>query len=148
VLADVYERDLALVAAGRPATIRVPAWPDRAFAGTVAHVGDVVDPATRTVKVRVDVDNPQRALKPEMFARVTLAAAPGAPALSIPSEALLADGPGSAVIVALGGGRFEKRAVESGPEHDGRVRVLSGLRDGEQVVVDGAIYLRAAIEGM
>ncbi len=148
VLADVYERDLALVAAGRAATIRVPAWPERAFPGTVTHVGDVVDPATRTVKVRVDVENPQRALKPEMFARVTLAGGPGTPALAIPSEALLSDGPGSAVIVALGGGRFEKRAIESGPEHDGRVRVLAGLHDGEQVVVDGAIYLRAAIEGL
>lgn len=148
VIADVYERDLARVATGRPATLRVPAWPDRSFTGTVSHVGEVVDPATRTVKVRIEVANPQLALKPEMFARVTLAAAPGAPALTIPSEALLSDGPGSAVIVALGGGRFEKRAVESGPEHDGRVRVLAGLHDGERVVVDGALYLRAAIEGM
>ena len=50
--------------------------------------------------------------------------------------------------VALGGNRFEKRTVESGAEQDGRVRVLSGLRPGEQVVVDGALYLRSAIEGM
>jgi multidrug efflux pump subunit AcrA (membrane-fusion protein) len=109
----------------------------------------VVDPATRTVKVRIEVSNPDLQLKPEMFARVTLAGAASAgAALTVPSEALLSDPGGSAVIVALGGNRFEKRTVESGAEQDGRVRVLSGLRSGERVVVDGAIYLRSAIEGM
>jgi membrane fusion protein, heavy metal efflux system len=149
VLADVYERDLGLVTAGQRATVRVAAYPGRTFEGTVIHVGELVDPQTRTVKVRIDVANPTLDLKPEMFARVGFAGRPAAgPGVTVPTSALLSDGDASAVIVALGEGRFQKRTVESGPESDGRVRVLSGIRPGEKVVVDGALYLKSAIEGM
>lgn len=147
VLADVYERDLGQVAAGQLATVRVAGFPGKAFEGRVGHVGDLVDPATRTVKVRIEVANPDRLLKPEMFARVSLRGAPGAAVLTVPAQAVLSDGEASAVVIALGGGRFQKRTIESGPEQEGRVRVLSGLAPGDQVVVDGALFLRAAIDG-
>lgn len=147
VLADVYERDLGRVAVGQRATVRVAAEPGRTFSGKVTHVGELVDPATRTVKLRIEVANPALELKPEMFARVTLqGAAPGSAALTVPTSAVLSDGDASAVIVARGDGRFEKRTVELGGDRDGRVRVLSGLAMGERVVVDGALYLKAAIE--
>jgi cobalt-zinc-cadmium efflux system membrane fusion protein len=147
VLADVYERDLALVREGAEATVTVAGFPGRTFPGRVTHVGDLVDPATRTVKVRIDVQNPDRLLKPEMFARVTLRAPSGPGVLTVPSSAVLSDGQASAVVLSLGGGRFQKRTIESGPEQDGRVRVLSGLSQGDVVVVDGALFLRAAIDG-
>ena len=70
VLADVYEQDLALVAEGDTVTIQVPAYPGEKFAGRVGHIGDVVDPATRTVKIRCVVPNKDHRLKPEMFAKV------------------------------------------------------------------------------
>jgi multidrug efflux pump subunit AcrA (membrane-fusion protein) len=108
----------------------------------------VVDPQSRTVKVRVEVRNPEQRLKPEMFARVALRGASAAPALAVPAQAVLTDGSASAVMVALGEGRFERRTIEAGPERDGRVRVLSGLARGEHVVVDGAIYLSAAATGV
>ncbi len=148
VLVDVYERDLALVARGQRAEVRVPAWPGQVFPGQVTHVGELVDPATRTVKIRVEVANPGLRLKPEMFARVALAGgqAKGS-ALTVPSEAVLSDGEASAVVVALGDGRFTKRVVEVGPEAEGRTRVVAGLREGEQVVVAGALFVKAEIEG-
>jgi cobalt-zinc-cadmium efflux system membrane fusion protein len=148
VLADVFERDLGAVVKGGRAEVHVAAWPGRVWEGKVAHVGDVVDPQSRTVKVRVEVENPDQKLKPEMFARVTLRGAPAAPALTVPSQAVLSDGAASAVVVALGAGRFQRRTIETGPERDGTVRVLAGLVPGERVVVDGAIYLSAAAMGV
>jgi cobalt-zinc-cadmium efflux system membrane fusion protein len=148
VLADVYERDLSRVSTGVKATVRVAASPGKEFVGKVTYIGDQVDAATRTVKLRIEVDNPKLELKPEMFARVTVEGPPSAtPSLSVPSSALLSDGDASAVVVALGEGRFQKRAVETGGEAEGRVRVLSGLALGERVVADGAIFLKAAIDG-
>jgi RND family efflux transporter MFP subunit len=148
VLADVFERDVGAVAAGARAEVRVAAWPGRVWEGKVTHVGDVVDPQTRTVKVRIEVLNPDQKLKPEMFARVALRGAPAAPSLAVPSQAVLSDGTGAAVVVALGDGRFERRTIEAGQERDGRVRILAGLAPGERVVVDGAIYLSAAATGV
>ncbi len=148
VLADVYERDLGRVAKGQKATVRVLSSPGKAWEGIVTYVGDLVDPATRTVKLRIEVENPRLELKPEMFARVTVqGTAGGEPALAVPSSALLSDGESSAVVLALGGGRFQKRTVEAGGEQDGKVRVLSGLSAGDRVVVDGALFLKAAIDG-
>jgi cobalt-zinc-cadmium efflux system membrane fusion protein len=118
------------------------------FEGKVTYVGDVVDPQSRTVKVRVEVQNADQRLKPEMFARIALRGPAAGPALAVPSQAVLSDGALSAVVVALGDGRFERRTIEAGPERDGRVRVLAGLAPGERVVVEGAIYLSAAATGV
>ncbi len=148
VLADVYERDLGVVARGQHATVRVTAYPTRAFDGLVTYVGDVVDPQTRTVKVRIEVANQDLALKPEMFARVAMAGGAGdGRSVSVPSDAVVSDGDATAVVVALDGNRFQKRTVEVGSEADGRVRILSGVRPGERVVVDGALFLASAIAG-
>jgi len=148
VMADVYERDLPRVAGGVKATVRLVANPARTYPGKVTHVGELVDATTRTVKLRVEVDNARMELKPEMFVRVTVEGPPsGTPVLSVPASALLSDGEASAVVVALGGGRFQKRTVEVGGEQDGRIRVLSGLRPGDQVVAEGALFLKSAIEG-
>jgi len=147
VMADVYERDLSRVARGQVATVRLASEPGRTYQGRVAHVGELVDPATRTVKVRIEVDNPRLELKPEMFARVVIqGATPDVPVLMVPASAVLSDGDASAVVVAAGEGRFVKRSVEVGGEQDGRVRILSGVQPGERVVVDGALYLKTEIE--
>jgi cobalt-zinc-cadmium efflux system membrane fusion protein len=148
VMADVYERDLGRVAVGQKATVRVASSPARSWEGTVTHIGELVDAATRTVKLRIEVDNARLELKPEMFARVLVqGSAAGSAALSVPSSAVLSDGDGSAVVLALGGGRFQKRTIEAGAEQDGRIHVVTGLAAGDQVVVDGALFLKAAIEG-
>jgi cobalt-zinc-cadmium efflux system membrane fusion protein len=146
VQADAYEQDLSLVAEGDAVTIRVPAYPAESFPGKVGHVGEVVDPATRTVKVRCLVDNKSRKLKPEMFAKVDVLNAAGHKLILVPAQAVLNDGDKSVVIVASEGNVFRSRRVEVGPETDGKVRVLSGLHVGEKIVTDGAIFMKREID--
>jgi cobalt-zinc-cadmium efflux system membrane fusion protein len=146
VQADAYEQDLSLVAEGDAVTIRVPAYPGETFAGTVGHIGEVVDPTTRTVKIRCVADNKSHRLKPEMFARVDVLNAAGHKLILVPAPAVLNDGDKSIVIVASEGNVFRARRVEVGPEVDGKVRILGGLRPGERIVTDGAIFMKREIE--
>jgi cobalt-zinc-cadmium efflux system membrane fusion protein len=110
-------------------------------------VGDVVDAQTRTVKLRLSAENPERKLKPEMFARVALPLDPSQVAVTVPSNAVLSDGEANVVLVAMADGTFAKRRVEVGAELGGRLAVLSGLRLGERVVTEGALFLKGELEG-
>ena len=146
VMADAYEQDLSLVGLGDSVTIRVPAYPAETFEGKVTHIGDVVDPATRTVKVRCVVDNKSHRLKAEMFAKVDVQNAAGHKLILVPAQAVLNEGDKSMVIVASEGNVFRARRVDVGPEVEGRVRVLGGLRAGEKIVTDGAIFMKRELE--
>ncbi|HEY2729493.1 MAG TPA: efflux RND transporter periplasmic adaptor subunit [Polyangia bacterium] len=146
VQADAYEQDLSLVAEGDAVTIHVPAYPSETFAGKVGHIGDTVDPTSRTVKIRCLADNKAHRLKPEMFAKVDVLNAAGHKLMLVPAQAVLNDGDKSIVIVASEGNVFRARRVEVGPEIDGKVRVLSGLRPGERIVTDGAIFMKREID--
>jgi cobalt-zinc-cadmium efflux system membrane fusion protein len=145
VIADVYEQDLGYVTQGAAVNVRVPAYPNETFAGTVDHVGEVLDATSRTVKVRCALPNPTGRLKPEMFAKIDVADTTGKPALMIPSKAVLNDGGKSRVVVAEGN-VFKVRAVDVGSESDGRVRVVNGLHAGEKIVTDGALFLKHDID--
>jgi Cu(I)/Ag(I) efflux system membrane fusion protein/cobalt-zinc-cadmium efflux system membrane fusion protein len=110
---------------------------------------------TRTVKARIEFPNPGLALKPEMYANVLIDTAAVADALAVPENAVLKSGKGQTVFVALGEGKFEPRAVVTGVTNDeGLVQILSGLKDGEEVVtsaqfmLDSESKLREAIEKM
>jgi len=146
VLADVYEQDLSLVEVGAPVTVHVPAYPADSFPGKITNIGEVVDSATRTVKVRCEVPNPDHRLKPEMFARVNVQSKPGRQVIQVPSKAILNDGEKFYVIVAQEGITFRIRRVSVGPDLDGQSRILSGLTPGEKIVTDGAIFMRREIE--
>ena len=146
VLADVYEPDIGTVRAGDAVEVTVPAYPGVAFAGRVAAVGEVVDPATRTLKIRCVVPNADHRLKPEMFATVRLRAARATAPIGIPVKALLTDGDNATVIVASEGNLFRARRVEVGDETDGVVPVYGGLTLGEKIVTDGAIFLKREID--
>jgi cobalt-zinc-cadmium efflux system membrane fusion protein len=144
-LADVYEQDLGLVEKGSDVAVRVPAYPSDSFPGKVVHVGEVLDPASRTVKLRCSVPNADHRLKPEMFAKLELLGAKGKKVLLIPSTSVLADGEKSRVVI-VDGSVFRVRQVIVGPEIDGRVRVLDGLKPGERIVTDGALFLKSEID--
>jgi cobalt-zinc-cadmium efflux system membrane fusion protein len=146
VLADAYEQDLGLVGEGDVVAVQVPAYPGEKFAGRVGNVADVVDPASRTVKVRCLVPNPGHRLKPEMFARVEVRSSGTHKVIMVPSQAVLADGDRSLLIVATEGNTFRARRVEVGPEIDGKVRVLGGITPGEKIVTEGAIFMKREIE--
>jgi cobalt-zinc-cadmium efflux system membrane fusion protein len=146
VVGDLYEQDLPLVSEGTPVDVTVPAYPEETFHGTVAHIGDVLDPVSHTVKLRCVVPNPNHRLKPEMFAKISVSAPANAKVISIPTKAVLADSEHTRVAVNLGGGRFQLRQVDVGPEVDGRVRVLGGLVPGDRVVTEGALFLKGEIQ--
>jgi cobalt-zinc-cadmium efflux system membrane fusion protein len=146
VLADAYEQDLSLVAEGDSVTIRVPAYPGESFTGKVGHVGDVVDTTTRTVKIRCLADNKAHKLKPEMFAKVDVLNSAGHKIILVPAQSVLNDGDKSIVIVASEGNTFRARRVEVGPETEGKVRILGGVRPGEKIVTDGAIFMKREID--
>ena len=153
VLADVYEADLPLVREGQRGTAQVPYLPGRTWQGTVSYVAPTVEGQTRTVKVRLEVDNPDGALKPEMYADVELLAEQGR-GLVVPESALIPAGERQLVFVDQGEGRLEPREVRVGRRVGDRFEVLSGLKEGEPVVVsanfllDSESSLRAALAGL
>jgi cobalt-zinc-cadmium efflux system membrane fusion protein len=146
VTADAYEQDLGMVEQGATVTIRVPAYPSETFAGRVKHIGDVVDPSTRTVKILCVADNPGHRLKPEMYAKVDVQNLKGTKFISVPSKAILNDGDRAMVIVASEGNVFRTRAVQTGPEIDESTRIVSGLTPGEKIVSSGAIFMKQEID--
>ena len=155
LLADVFEQDLATVRPGQAATIKVDAYPEKQFNGRITFVYPTVTPETRTAKVRIELANGQGLLKPAMYARVEIASGSGkAKVLAVPDSAVLDSGTRQVVLVDLGEGRFDPRAVKLGARADGYVEVLEGVKAGEAVVVsanfliDAESNLKAALGGL
>lgn len=144
-LADVQEVDAADIAQGARVEVRAQAG-GVVREGTVQHVSEVVDPARRTVEVRVRVKNQDRALRPNSFAEITFTPDPALQRVRVPSEAVVTDGERSVVFVAQGPGRLERQAVKTGRQRDGEVEVLSGLAPGSRYVARGALLLLNQIE--
>jgi multidrug efflux pump subunit AcrA (membrane-fusion protein) len=139
VMADVYESDLAAVRTGMPAQLTLSYLPGRTWRGSVTYIAPTVEEKTRTIKVRVEVDNADGQLKPEMFADVILESALGS-GLVVPESALLKTGERTLVFVDKEDGRLEPREVEAGPKVAEGVQVLRGVSEGERVVT-GANFL-------
>jgi cobalt-zinc-cadmium efflux system membrane fusion protein len=146
VFAEAYEQDLGLVTDDAKVAIHVPAYPNETFTGRVKHIGEVVDPSTRTVKIRCVVDNSGHRLKAEMFAKIEIDTPHTAKLIAVPAKAVLNDGEKSMVVVATEGNIFRTRAVQVGPELDDNVRILAGLAAGEKIVTSGAIFMKQEID--
>ncbi len=142
VVADVYERDLALVKEGQFAKVRVEAYPDVGFPATVASIGDVVDPTSRTIKLRAWVKNDDHKLKPEMFARLYLQVGESTPLLTIPREAVLEVDGKQYVFVVEGENQYVKREVKVSAISPDQMRVLEGLTSGQRIVTKGAVLIK------
>jgi cobalt-zinc-cadmium efflux system membrane fusion protein len=145
VLAHLHETQGAAVHSGDRVEIDVPALPGRHFTSTVDRVAEAVDPNTRTLVVRIGLPNLDHALKPEMFARVTVRTQSAGIAL-VPVSALVTEPGGYGAFVETSPGHYERRHVVLGAELEGRAQVREGLRVGERVVVEGALLLDAAAE--
>jgi membrane fusion protein, heavy metal efflux system len=147
IMVDVNEKDLAKVKRGQAARVAVGAFPDLKLKGRVTYIADVVDPTTRTVKARVEVANPGRKLKPEMFATVELAlAADAPPVLAVPEEALQELDGKKVVFVAGNDGEFEAREVQLGRSAGGMVEIVSGLDVGDKYAAKGAFILKSEVK--
>jgi membrane fusion protein, heavy metal efflux system len=140
---DVYERDLAVIRAGVPVEVSVTAYPERHWEGKIAQVSDVIDPVTRTAKVRVVLGNSKHELKPEMFASLRLNRL-ATEALVIPASAVLHEGGDSAVMVKTANNGYERRLITLRPLNNSEIVVTAGLKPGEVVVTEGAALLRGS----
>ena len=154
VQADVFEQDIAAVNVGQKAKIRINAYPGEAFEGRIAYVYPTLKAETRTVPVRIELANPKGRLKPAMFAEVDIPVAGAMPVITVPNSAVIDSGSRQVVIVQLGEGRFEPRAVKLGQRGGDFVQVLDGVKEGELVVsaanflIDAESNLKAALGGM
>lgn len=146
VVANVPEKDVQFIHRDQEVDVRVKAYPGRIFRGTLTYIGDVLDPSTRTMRLRVTVPNLDRKLKPEMFAMVHVYTDVKTGVVSVPLASVQRDDNRTLVFVRLDPGRFEARRITLGEEHGEMVEVLDGLREGEQVVTRGAFALKSEMD--
>ncbi len=137
---DIYEYELPWVRVGDVAEMRLVSLPGRVFKGKITYIYPYLDPKTRTNKVRLEFDNRDGLLKPDMFADVMLHASRRKMALTIPEQAVIRTGRKPKVFVQTGPGRFEPRTVRLGVSNGDMVEVLGGVHDGE-IVVTSAQFL-------
>jgi len=142
-IAEVKERDIAAVKLGQAAAFTTLAFPDEKFHGKVILIGNEVEAGSRTVEVRITVDNVDGRLKAGMFADVEIVTTILDNVLLISDSALETDGENQIVFAALGGNKFEKRVVKLGLEQSGRVQILDGVKAGEKIVTTGGFILKS-----
>ncbi len=134
--APIYEYEIPLVKVGQTVEAEISGLPGKKFSGKVMAIDPVLDPATRSVRIRAILDNAEGALKPEMFANATLKTDLGE-VLAVPEEAVFMTGDKNIIFVAKPGGAFEPREVGLGIKSEGVQQITSGLSEGENVVVSG-----------
>lgn len=135
VIADVYESEMANLRLGQTAQVTLASAPGRSWSGRVTFVSPVLDVATRTAKVRLEIANPDGVLKPDMYANVELQRGANQ-VLAVPDSAVLQTGTRSVLFVARGNGQFEPREVQTGAKGGGFIEIRRGVAEGETVVVD------------
>lgn len=146
VVANVPEKDVEFIRKDQTVEVIAAAYPHAVFHGTITYIGDVLDPATRTLRVRVTAPNPEKRLKPEMFALVRVYAAPDPDVLTIPLSAVQNGPDGKMVFVRRAPAQFEVRPVRLGAEYGEVVAVLDGVQAGEPVVTKGSFVLKSEME--
>mgnify|MGYP003333026110 CR=1 FL=1 len=146
VVGNVPEKDVQFISKDQKVDVIVSAYPHAIFPGTITYISDVLDPATRTMRLRVTVPNPDHRLKPEMFATVRVYAAPDPDALTIPLAAVQNGPNGKMAFVRRGVNDFEVRTVRLGVEWGDLVTVLDGVSEGESVVTRGSFMLKSEME--
>ena len=149
VYAEIPESRAAQIRPGNSVEVRTPAFSERVFKGRVAALLPEVNPATRTLRARVEVANTGGLLTPGMFASVDLAPSGRADVLLVPSEAVIQTGRRKVVIVQLESGKFQPTDIEIGAEADGQVEIRKGLSAGQKVVISSQFLIdsEASLKG-
>jgi len=142
VLANVTESDVPLIQVGQPVQVKVTAFPDRVFAGTVSEIYATIDPNTHRMAVRCEVDDPKNELRVGMLATVVIEVSKPLEATAIPPNGVVREGDGTMTAwVTTDRKTFTQRIVKTGLKEDGKVQILDGLKAGELAVTDGAVFL-------
>ena len=151
--ADIYESDIPHVKVGMMVEINLPYWPDKVFRGRISFLDPRLDPETRTMRARLDIDNPGLALKPGMYADARLKFTLGN-RLVVPEDALVRTGERTIVFLKTGEGTLSPVEVTTGIRSENFFEVLSGLKEGDRVVtsanflIDSESSLRAALQAV
>jgi cobalt-zinc-cadmium efflux system membrane fusion protein len=141
VLANILEKDISLVRAGASALVKVDAFPEKEFLGSVARLNSALDSNSRTLQAEIRIANPSQTLKPGMFATIQLKLIERPQVMLIPTDAVLEDEKGSYVYVVREG-KSERKPIRLGLKDETRVEVAEGVKIGDQVVVAGYERLR------
>ncbi len=141
VLAEVYEYELPWIREGDEAEITVASLPGERFTGRISYIYPYLENKTRTVRVRLELDNPDGLLRPATFANVTITAGALEDALLVPSEAIVRTGKREMVFVVREPGKFEPREVVPGLSADGMTQILEGVKAGEEVVTSAQFLI-------
>ena len=145
VLAELDEAHVGAARLGQPVTVRVPAYPNDAFEGTVTYIAEMVNPKTRRVTIRCEVPNRDGRLKPEMYATVDIGERESKTVTVLPSSAVQTINGQASVFVKEGDGRFTQKPVVLGADRDGVIEVREGVRPGDIVVTAGAFVLKSEL---
>lgn len=144
--ADVYQKDIAKIRVGQDAQVTVDAYPGETFSGRVTHISDVLDPGTRTAKVRCEVANRDGRLKHQMFATLALPVSAPRESIVIPATSVQDIDGVPTVFVRVDDEHFETRPVRIGSTFGDSVEVAEGLKTGERVVTEGALMLKSKLK--
>lgn len=149
VIADVFENEQSWIAKGQKAEIAVPAMNISGIEGTIDYIYPELDPVTRSLRVRVVLNNTEVDLRPKTLAKVSLFGGPNKDVLVIPQEALIQTGKENRVIVKQTDDSFTAKAVTVGMMSQGKAEIISGLNEGERVVISGQFLLdsEASLKG-
>jgi len=145
LLAEIKERDIGAIRLGQEVEFTVLAYPGQTFRGKIVLIGNRVESQSRTLEVRVSVDNSDGRLKPGMFADVEITTTAIQDVLTISDAALQTMEDTQVVFVATSDTRFERRVVRLGLEQRGRVQILDGVKEGERVVTEGSFILKSEL---
>jgi cobalt-zinc-cadmium efflux system membrane fusion protein len=146
LVGNVREADAPAMRVGQPVEVKVLAYPDRIFKARLSYVGSVVDDTTRRVTVRAEVENPDGALKPEMFATFNITTSDDSEAVGVPEMAVVYEGDAAHVWVLRDDGRVALRAVHAGRVMNGMVEIVDGLKPGEKIVTSGTLFIDRAAD--
>jgi len=144
LVANVREADVGALHVGAPISAHVTAFPGRAFKGRISFIAPAIDPNTRRIAVRAEIANPDLALRPQMFADMTVGAGSGASNPAAPEQAVIYEGDVARVWIARPDRTLELRNIVTGRTQGGFVEVTKGLSPGERVVAAGAVFIDRA----
>jgi Cu(I)/Ag(I) efflux system membrane fusion protein len=145
--AEVFESKASWIQPGLPAEVSFTAFPGETWKTEIDYVYPNLESTTRSLRLRLILDNSDHRLRPNMFASVQITAKPKVNVLTVPREAVIRAGQGERVMVALGDGGFRPQVVQTGIVSNGRIEILTGLREGETVVTSGQFLLDSEANG-
>ena len=145
VVASIPEKDIPFIRSNAPAEVRLAAYQDEVFKAKITYVGDVLDPTTRTMRLRLELPNPLGKLRPEMFATVRIYSDPEPGVLLVPEASVQQDRDRAYVFVQRDPQSFHAREVKIGASNGEVVKILDGLEEGEPVVIQGGFLLKSEL---